>query len=571
MKRLLLVTCLLSVGNLAWAQSAPPLASAQSFAILGASTVTNAGPTVINGDVGVSPGTAVTGFPPGTVTGGAIHADDATAVAAQGDAHTAYSALIAEPCGTNLSGQILGTSPAATTLSPGVYCFNAAAQLTGTLTLSGNGVYVFQIGSTLTTASNSFVVLANQASAVNVFWQVGSSATIGTNTVFVGSIIAMTSDTVTAGSSVDGHVFALNGAVTLDTNVATAAADVSGRWEIVPTSGDNSAQAALDPGSFSTFLNEDGAGYTSGTFTDSICVIDAEAFNVVPSWVALGANNFQITMTVDNLGLGPNFSFVYTGSYNRLTPVPGNSTEFIPAITGTYFALGDVSACSLVTQSNPGNFVATSLPTISSGSASGSLDGFSDDNGSAFDSAVSATITFTTPPAPGQIAGTVSLASNPTLNRVPCFATTNGVVTNLNINPNTSSQSGVSEYMFAEGLDPNGAPTTLFLNGFSANLYTAATNTDPNATQITSTEWAVAAAIGEDNPAVGSAGVANDGANSVIVLLYGVVGGVCDNAGGVDSPFHYLPGRPPVQKYKSHRNPPLWRYTHRRGYQTLED
>jgi hypothetical protein len=219
MKRLLLVTCVLSMGNLAWAQSAPSLASAQSFAVLGASTVTNAGPTVITGDLGVSPGTAVTGFPPGTVTGGTIQAGDATASTAHADAHTAYDALVAEPCGTNLTGQILGTTPTAVTLSPGVYCFNDSAQLTGSLTLEGNGVYVFQMGSTLTTASNSSVVLANGATAGNVFWQVGSSATFGTNTVLVGSILAFVSDTVTTGTSVLGRVFALTGAVTLDSNV----------------------------------------------------------------------------------------------------------------------------------------------------------------------------------------------------------------------------------------------------------------------------------------------------------------------------------------------------------------
>jgi len=223
MKRLLLLTCMLSAGGLAWAQSAPPLASSATFAVLGASTVTNTGPTLVTGDLGVSPGTAVTGFPPGTVTGGSIHAGDPTASSAQADAHTAYAALVAEPCGTNLTGQTLGTSPGAVTLSPGVYCFNSSAQLTGTLTLTGSGVYVFQMGSTLTTASNSSVVLANGATGANVFWQVGSSATLGTNTVFAGSILALISDTVTAGTSVCGRVFALTGAVTQDTNAITAA------------------------------------------------------------------------------------------------------------------------------------------------------------------------------------------------------------------------------------------------------------------------------------------------------------------------------------------------------------
>ena len=222
MKKLVLAF-MLSMGSLAWAQSAPPLGSAQSFAVLGASTVTNTGPTIITGDLGVSPGAAATGFPPGSVTGGTIHPSDATATAAQAAAHTAYGNLVAQPCGTNLTGKTLGTSPGAVKLSPGVYCFDSSAQLTGTLTLSGNGVYVFKIGSTLTTASNSSVVLANGATAGKMFWQVSSSATLGTNTAFEGSIFANISDTVTTGASVTGRVFALTGAVTLSGNRIRAA------------------------------------------------------------------------------------------------------------------------------------------------------------------------------------------------------------------------------------------------------------------------------------------------------------------------------------------------------------
>src|SRR5579864_213410 len=218
MKKLLLVICSLSMASLSWAQSAPPLGPARNFAVLGASTVTNTGPTVITGDLGVSPGKAVTGFPPGTLTGGTIHAGDATATAAQAAAHTAFRSLVAEHCGTNLTGKTLGASPGAVTLSPGVYCFNSSAQLTGTLTLNGNGVYVFKIASTLTTASKSSVVLDNGATAGSVFWQVGSSATLGTNTSFEGSILANTSDTVTTGASVTGRVIALTGAVTLSGN-----------------------------------------------------------------------------------------------------------------------------------------------------------------------------------------------------------------------------------------------------------------------------------------------------------------------------------------------------------------
>jgi len=549
MKIILLVISILSMNSLAWAQSAPSLGSAQSFAVLGGTTVTNTGATVIKGDLGVSPGTAITGFGPGTVTGGAIRSNDATAVAAHADANTAYAALVAQPCGTNLSGSILGTTPGAITLAPGVYCFASSAQLTGTLTLNGNGVYIFQIGSTLiTTASNSSVVLANGATAENVFWQVGSSATVGTGAVFVGSILANTSDTVNSGASVDGRVFALTGAVTLDTDAITEPPPAVGRWEIVHKTGDNDAQLALSHGSFSTFLNSDGTGNTFGTFTNSICVIDSENFNIVPTWASSGGNDIQITIMVNNLGLGPDFSFVYSGTYDSHFPVPGDSSLFISAISGTYSSVGDVSACSAST----GTFIATFLPTISSGTATGSLDGFTADNGSAFTETVSANITFSAPPTPGQIAGTVSLASNPTFNSNACFATTTGGIVNpLTINPSRSSQSGVSEYMFAEGFDPDGVPTTLFLNGFSANLYTSATS-DPNAIQIATNEWAVPAAIGEDHPAA-VAGVVNDGTNNAMVVLYGVVGGACNSAGGVDAPFHFLSGKPLAPKDKKHR------------------
>jgi hypothetical protein len=122
-----------------------------------------------------------------------------------------------------LTGKTLGTSPGAATLSPGVYCFNSSAQLTGTLTLSGNGVYLFKIASTLTTASKSSIVLANGATPGKVFWQVTSYATLGTNTAIERNILANISDTITAGTSTIGRVFALTGAVTLSGNRIRAA------------------------------------------------------------------------------------------------------------------------------------------------------------------------------------------------------------------------------------------------------------------------------------------------------------------------------------------------------------
>ncbi len=217
---------LASVGFAALLCSATPalaqtlLGTAQSFAVLGGQAVTNTGPTVVTGDLGVSPGSAVTGFPPGIVLG-TIHMNDAVATQAQNDVTTAYNALAGMPCNTVLTGQDLG----GLTLTPGVYCFATSAQLTGTLTLDAQGdpnaVFIFQIGTTLTTASNSRVQIINGGQPCNVFWQVGSSATLGTNTDFVGSILALQSITLNTGARISGRALARNGAVTMDNNTVT--------------------------------------------------------------------------------------------------------------------------------------------------------------------------------------------------------------------------------------------------------------------------------------------------------------------------------------------------------------
>ena len=195
---------------------APSLGSAQSFAVLGGSTVTNAGASAVTGDLGVSPGTAVTGFPPGTLTG-TLHAGDAVALQAQSDLTTAYNALTGAVCTTVLTGMDLG----GLTLTPGVYCFAASAPLNGVLTLdaqgNSNAVFIFQIGSTLLPAIGSSVAMINGGQAGNVFWQVGSSATLAAGSAFKGNIIALASITLGAGSSVSGRALARTGAVTMDT------------------------------------------------------------------------------------------------------------------------------------------------------------------------------------------------------------------------------------------------------------------------------------------------------------------------------------------------------------------
>jgi len=210
----------------AHAATAPSLGNAQSFAVLGGSAVTNTGNSIIRGDLGLSPGTAVTGFPPGIVVPpGTTHVTDAVALGAQNDATTAYNNLAGQTCDFGPFGP---TDLAGQTLVPGVYCYSSSVQNTGVLTLNGlpTDVWVFKIGSALTTGPGSSVV--GTGSNCNIFWQVGSSATLNTTTTFEGTIIALQSISIDNGVTLHGRALARNGAVTLidDTIDATGCAGV---------------------------------------------------------------------------------------------------------------------------------------------------------------------------------------------------------------------------------------------------------------------------------------------------------------------------------------------------------
>ena len=193
------------------------LGSAANFSVLAGSGITNTGPTTIYGDVGTFPTTSETGFDSVTIIG-TNHMGDAVTQQAKTDLVTAYNDAAGRTPVTTVPTELGGT-----TLTPGVYNSESGTfGITGTLTLDGQGdpnaVFIFQTASTLITATGSVVSLINGAHACNVFWQVGSSATIQTTSTFVGTILALTSITMNTGATVDGRLLARNGAVTLDSN-----------------------------------------------------------------------------------------------------------------------------------------------------------------------------------------------------------------------------------------------------------------------------------------------------------------------------------------------------------------
>jgi hypothetical protein len=253
-----LAVVLLASGSASAAIVAPvPLATSAEYAVLGGSRVTNTGPTVLDGSLGLWPGTAITGFPPGTVTPpGTTNTTNAAAQQAQSDLTTAYDNAAGRPLDATTTADLANLN-----LAPGVYAgpSKGALALNGPLTLDGGGnplaVFIFQTNSTLITGSDSTVNLIGGAQECNVFWQVGSSATLGTGSVMVGNILALTSITVTTGVLVHGRALARNGAVTLDNDVfrrPTCATTTAAPTTTSTTAGGGTTTTAIGSGASTT-------------------------------------------------------------------------------------------------------------------------------------------------------------------------------------------------------------------------------------------------------------------------------------------------------------------------------
>ena len=295
------------------------LGTAAPFAVLAGSTVTNTGDTVLAGDLGLSPGTSITGFPPGTYTGSKDVADG-VAARAQSDLTTAYDTAAGASSTDNVTGKDLGGM----TLTPGVYTASSSMTLNGTLTLSGSAssVFIFQAGTTLTTGQTgpAAVAFTGGATACNVFWQVGTSATLDTlTTSFAGTILAYTSATLLTGVPVDGRVLARNGAVTLDDNAIT-----------VPTCSAPTSTSTPTPAPTTITTSPSSTSVTLGQSVSDVATVRGNATDGTP------------TGTVQFYQCGPGSILCSSTSGTALSPADAltggvaTSPSFTPGVIGTY-------------------------------------------------------------------------------------------------------------------------------------------------------------------------------------------------------------------------------------------
>lgn len=332
----------LAIPSFAYAAQAPvDLGTVATYSVIAGSTVTNTGPSVLSGDVGVSPGTAITGFFPPGVYAGVEHAADAQAAKAKSDLQIAYTDARGRKPPTAIAAGI-GTK----TLKAGVYKAVSALALNGDLTLDGEdtvgAVFIFQVPSQLTTASNSNVRLINGADACNVYWQIGSSATLGTDTTFVGTIMAQQSISVNTGTVIQGRALALTGAVTLDTNVFRSAA--CRRSQPTPTVTTTATVSVTPPPvtvtspgptTVSTFPTKvvTSPGPTTTTTTTSVFPTHTVVNTVTRTGptstvtVAAGAGGVSTTRSATSGGIATNGNgrLASTGASSLLAPIAGGA------------------------------------------------------------------------------------------------------------------------------------------------------------------------------------------------------------------------------------------------------
>jgi hypothetical protein len=307
------------------------LGTASSYGVLGASTVTNTGPTVVNGDLGLSPGTSITGFggAPNGAVNGETHQTDAPATQAQIDTTTAYdTAASLTPNQTGL-GELNGLS-----LTPGVYRGGELALANnGALTLAGtaDSVWVFQAASTLTIGSASRITITGGANACNVFWQVGSSATIGTGALFQGTVLADQSVTATTGATIAGRLLARNAAVTLDTNRITAptgcAAAGTPQPSVAPTITSGTPEGAAAGTPYSSTVTA--TGLPRPTYSDNGTLpagLSIDTLTGVISGTPTTPGTTTVTITVSN-GTGPDATQTF--------PLPVAPAAVVPTPTPT--------------------------------------------------------------------------------------------------------------------------------------------------------------------------------------------------------------------------------------------
>jgi len=312
------------------------LGAATTFGALGASTLTNTGPSTISTDIGVSPGTSITGFPPG-LYGGTLHQTDAVAVQAQTDLTTAYNVAASLTPTTGGLSDLAGLS-----LSPGVYA-GPTLSLTGDVTLAGtaDSVWVFQTESTLVTASASRILLTGGASSCNVFWQVGSSATLGTASQFVGTIMADQSITATTAATIQGRLLASTGAVTLDSNVITGPTDCTDGTDTVVTTSPTitspapTATAVVGTPYTSTVT---ASGTPTATYTVTSGALPA-GLTLNPTTGAITGTpttpgSYTFTVTASN-GTLPNAAAVYEVEVSPAAVVVTPETPGAPGVPGT--------------------------------------------------------------------------------------------------------------------------------------------------------------------------------------------------------------------------------------------